>query len=87
MLGCSLPDVPLQNSSFNDTWLCQKKMYKNTMGEMGLQTIALCTLSSSISAPRKKFSKKMPRMLRCCVPDVPLQNSSFHDTLLYQKKV
>jgi len=39
-----------------------KKMYKNTMVEMGLQTIALCTLSSSISAPRKKFSKKMPKL-------------------------
>jgi len=32
-------------------------MYKNTMVEMGLQTIALCTLSSSISAPKKNFSK------------------------------
>jgi len=34
-----------------------KKMYKNTLGEIGLQTIALCTLSSSISAPRQKFEK------------------------------
>jgi len=63
-----------------------KKMYKNIMGEMGLQTIALCTLSSSISALRQKISKNMTRMLRFIVPDDPLQNSSFHDTWLYLKK-
>jgi len=40
-----------------------KKMYKNTLGEMGLLTIALCTLSSNISAPRQKIKKRMPRML------------------------
>jgi len=61
-------------------------MYKNTMGEMGLQTIALCTLSSNISAPRQKI-KKMHRMLRCSVLDDPLQNSSFHDTWLCQNKM
>jgi len=63
------------------------KMYRKTMGGMGLQTIALCTLSLNISAHRQKNLKKMPRMLRCSVPDVPLQNSSFHNTWLYQKKL
>jgi len=43
MLRFIVPDDPLQNSSFHDTWLCPKKMYKNTMGEMGLLTVALCT--------------------------------------------
>jgi len=74
------------------------------MVEMGLLTVALCTLSSckdvvpvyniewaiyiqfnsssSISAPKQKFSKKMTRMLRFIVLDVPVQNSSFHDTWL-----
>jgi len=37
-----------------------KKMYKNAMWEMGLQTIALCTLGSSISAPRQNLKKKCP---------------------------
>jgi len=32
-------------------------MYKNTLVEMGLKTIALCTLSSNISAPEQKFEK------------------------------
>jgi len=63
-----------------------KKKYKNAFLKKGLLKIALCTLSSSISAPRQKFSKKMTRMLRFIVPDVPLQNSSFHDTWLCQKK-
>jgi len=31
MLRFIVPDDPLQNSSFHDTWLCQKKMYKNTI--------------------------------------------------------
>jgi len=34
-----------------------KKMYKNTLGEMGLGTIALCTLGPNILAPGKKFEK------------------------------
>jgi len=43
---------------------------------------------SSISAPRQIFfKKKMTRMLRFIVPNDPLQNSSFHDTWLYQKKM
>jgi len=57
MLGCSVCDVPLQNSSFHDTWLCQNKMYKNTMWKMGLLILVLCTLSSNISAPWQKIKK------------------------------
>jgi len=34
-----------------------KKMYKNTMGKMGLRMKVLCTLSSNISATRQKFKK------------------------------
>jgi len=75
-VGCSVPDILLQNS-----------LYKNTLGEMGLLTIALCTLSSSISAHIQKISKKMPSMLGYIVPDDPMQNSSFHDTWLYKKNV
>jgi len=63
-----------------------KKKYENVFLKKGLQKIALCTLSSNISAPRQKIFKKMPRMLRCSVPDVPLQTSAFHDTWLYLKK-
>jgi len=62
-----------------------QKKYKNTFLEMGLPKIALCTLSSNISAARQKF-KKMPRMFRWSVLDDPLQNSSFLDTWLCQKK-
>jgi len=63
-----------------------KKKYKNAFLKKGLLKIALCTLKSSISAPRQKFSKKKTRMLRFIVPDVPLQNTFFNDTLLCQKK-
>jgi len=52
-----VPDVTKQKAAFHDTWLCQKKMYKNTMVEMGLLKVALCTLSSSISARRQKIKK------------------------------
>jgi len=53
MLGYSVPGDLMENSSFHDTWLYKKIMYKNTLGEMGLGTIALCTLSSNISAPKQ----------------------------------
>jgi len=32
-------------------------MYENSLGEMGLRLIALCTLSSNISATIQKFEK------------------------------
>jgi len=35
----------------------QRNMYKGMLGKMGLLTIALCTLSSNISAPRQKIEK------------------------------
>jgi len=59
-----------------------KKMFKNTLGEMGL-----FTLSSNILAPGvlDKNLKKMPRMLGYIVLDDPLQNSSFHDTCFSKK--
>jgi len=63
-----------------------KKMYKNTMVGMGLQTIALCTLSLNISAPRQKSFEKMPWMLRCSVPDVPRYKTLLFMTLGYIKK-
>jgi len=63
----------------------QKNMYKSMLGKCSLLTIALCTLSSNISASRQK-NKKKASMLGCSLPDVPQQNSSFHDTWLSQKK-
>jgi len=47
MLRCSVLDVPLKTPLLMKLGYV-KKTYKNTMGEVGLQTIALCTLSSNI---------------------------------------
>jgi len=47
-------------------------------------TIALCTLSSNISAPRQKF-EKMPRMLGFSVPHDPMQKYAFHYTWFSKK--
>jgi len=62
-------------------------MYKNTMGEMGLLMVAICTLSSNISAPIQKNLFLMPRMLGHNVPGDLMQNSSFSDTLVVSKKI
>jgi len=82
MLGCSVCDVPLQNSSFHDTWLCQKKSIKIQWGNESSDSSTLHFELKYFSYPRQKFSKKMTRMLRSIVPDDPLQNSSFHGILI-----
>jgi len=71
--------------SNNGRALQVEKTYPRDSG-CSLLKMALCTLSSNISAPRQKKILKMPRMLRCSVLDDPLQNSSFHGTWLCQKK-
>jgi len=37
-----------------------RNMYESKLGRLGLLSIALCTLSSNISAPRQKNFKKCP---------------------------
>jgi len=76
MLGCWDVMFPYKTLLFM-TFGYGKKMYESgTLGKLGLWTIALFTLSSTIS----KIWKKMPRILGCSVCDPPLQKYAFHDT-------
>jgi len=77
----------LRKNMFFMTVGSQRNMYKNTLGKTSLRRIALCTLSSTISAGRQKISKIVPSMLGYNVLNDSMQNSSFHNTWLYQKNV